>query len=244
MEKLGINLTLLLAQIVNIVILILLLRSVAYKPIIKFLDGRREKIAKGLEDARKAEARLANIEADYSKRMDEARAEGQKVVAEMTANAEKQAAAIIAKANEDVARIKAQAQEEAELERNKALADLRTQVVSLSMAAANKLVGESLDANRQRALVDEFFSGVKSGKVALLEPGVSASGAKAEVTSALPLSANEQASIKADLTSRGASDVEFKVDPKILGGLLVRVGDRVVDASVSGRMEALKASLS
>ncbi|MFN8595461.1 MAG: F0F1 ATP synthase subunit B [Anaerolineae bacterium] len=244
MEKLGINLTLLIAQIVNIVILILLLRSVAYKPIIKFLDGRREKIAKGLEDARKAEARLANIEADYSKRMDEARAEGQKVVAEMTANAEKQAAAIIAKANEDVARIKAQAQEEAELERNKALADLRTQVVSLSMAAANKLVGESLDANRQRALVDEFFSGVKSGKVALLEPGVSASGAKAEVTSALPLSANEQASIKADLTSRGASDVEFKVDPKILGGLLVRVGDRVVDASVSGRMEALKASLS
>ncbi len=244
MEKLGINLTLLLAQIVNIVILILLLRSVAYKPIIKFLDGRREKIAKGLEDARKAEARLANIEADYSKRMDEARAEGQKVVAEMTANAEKQAAAIIVKANEDAARIKAQAQEEAELERNKALADLRTQVVSLSMAAANKLVGESLDANRQRALVDEFFSGVKSGKVALLEPGVSASGAKAEVTSALPLSANEQASIKADLTSRGASDVEFKVDPKILGGLLVRVGDRVVDASVSGRMEALKASLS
>lgn len=243
MEKLGINLTLLIAQIVNIVVLILLLRSVAYKPILKFLDGRREKIAKGLEDARKAEARLANIEADYSKRMDEARAEGQKVVAEMTANAEKQAAAIIAKANEDAARLKAQAQEEALLERNKALADLRTQVVALSMAAANKLVGEAMDASRQRALVDEFFSGVKSGKVVLLDPGVSAGGAKAEVTSALPLSANEQASIKNDLTSRGAAEVEFKVDPKILGGLLVRVGDRVVDASVSGRMEAMKASL-
>lgn len=243
MEKLGINLTLLIAQIVNIVVLILLLRSVAYKPILKFLDGRREKIAKGLEDARKAEARLANIEADYSKRMDEARAEGQKTVAEMTANAEKQAAAIIAKANEDAARIKAQAQEEAMLERNKALADLRTQVVALSMAAANKLIGESMDAARQRVLVDEFFSGVKSGKVVLLDPGVSAAGAKAEVTSALPLSANEQASIKTDLTGRGASEVEFKVDPKILGGLLVRVGDRVVDASVSGRMEAMKSSL-
>ena len=83
MEKLGINLTLLIAQIVNVAVLMLLLRSVAYKPILKFLDGRREKIAKGLEDARKAEARLANIEADYSKRMDEARAEGQKTVAEM-----------------------------------------------------------------------------------------------------------------------------------------------------------------
>jgi sulfur transfer complex TusBCD TusB component (DsrH family) len=116
--------------------------------------------------------------------------------------------------------------------------------VALSMAAANKLVGEAMDANRQRALVDEFFSGVKAGKVVLLDPGVSAAGAKAEVTSALPLSANEQASLKSDLTGRGASEVDFKVDPRILGGLLVRVGDRVVDASVSGRMEAMRSSLS
>ncbi len=243
MEGLGINLTLLVAQIFNFFLLFLILRAVAYKPMIKFLDNRREKIAKGLEDARKAEARLANIEADYAKRMDEARIEGQKAVAEAAANAEKQAAGIIAKANEDAARIKAQAQEEAVLERNKALADLRSQVVALAMAAANKLVGEAMDEKRQRALVDEFFSGVKAGKVVLLEPGTSAAGAKAEVTSALPLSAEEQSSIKSDLTGRGAAEVEFKVDPRILGGLVVRLGDRVVDASVSGRMEAMKQSL-
>lgn len=243
MEGLGINLTLLVAQIFNFFLLFLILRAVAYKPMIKFLDNRREKIAKGLEDARKAEARLANIEADYAKRMDEARIEGQKAVAEAAANAEKQAAGIIAKANEDAARIKAQAQEEAVLERNKALADLRSQVVALAMAAANKLVGEAMDEKRQRALVDEFFSGVKAGKVVLLEPGASAAGAKAEVTSALPLSAEEQSSIKSDLTGRGAAEVEFKVDPRILGGLVVRLGDRVVDASVSGRMEAMKQSL-
>jgi F-type H+-transporting ATPase subunit b len=240
---LGIVPGIVLAQVLNFIILILVLRVIAFKPLMNMLDQRKERIAKGLEDAHKAEARLANIETDYNKRMDEARAEGQKVVAEMTANAEKQAQAIIAKANEDAARTKAQAQDDAELERNKALADLRSQVVALSMAAANKLVGDSMDEKRQRALVEEFFSGVKAGKVVLLDPDVSASGAKAEVTSALPLSSDEQASIKSDLTGRGASEVEFKVDPKILGGLLVRVGDRVVDASVSGRMEAMRASL-
>ena len=243
MEGLGINLTLLVAQIFNFFLLFLILRGVAYKPIVKFLDGRRDKIAKGLEDARKAEERLANIEKDYQTRMDAARADAQKMVAEMTANAEKNAAAIVAKANEDAAKIKTTAQEEAEAERNKALADLRSQVVILSMAAANKLIGTSLDEKRQRALVDEFFSGVKSGKVVLLEPGVSGAG-KAEVTSALPLSVDEQTAIKSDLTGRGASDVAFKVDPKILGGLVVRVGDRVVDASVSGQLESLKQSLS
>jgi F-type H+-transporting ATPase subunit b len=241
-EGLGINLTLLVAQIFNFLILFAILGAVAYKPMIKFLDGRREKIAKGLEDARRAEERLANIEKDYQTRMDAARADAQKMVAEMTANAEKNSAAIVAKANEDAAKIKATAQEEAETERNKALADLRSQVVTLSMAAANKLIGASMDEKRQRALVDEFFSGVKSGKVVLLEPGVGGAG-KAEVTSALPLSADEQATIKSDLTGRGASEVAFKVDPRILGGLVVRVGDRVVDASVSGQLESLKQSL-
>jgi F-type H+-transporting ATPase subunit b len=240
---LGIVPGIVLAQCLNFLLLILVLRVIAFKPLLKVLDQRKERIAKGLEDAHKAEARLANIEADYSKRMDEARAEGQKTVAELTANAEKQAQAIIAKANEDAARLKVQAQEDTLLERNKALADLRSQVVALSMAAANKLVGEAMDEKRQRVLVDEFFSGVKAGKVVLLDPGVSATGAKAEVTSALPLSATEQTSITSDLTGRGASEVEFKVDPKILGGLLVRVGDRVVDASVSGRMEAMRSSL-
>ena len=243
MLPLGIVPGIVLAQCLNFLLLILVLRVIAFKPLLKVLDQRKERIAQGLEDAHKAEARLANIEADYSKRMDEARAEGQKTVAELTANAEKQAQAIIAKANEDAARLKVQAQEDALLERNKALADLRSQVVALSMAAANKLVGEAMDEKRQRVLVDEFFSGVKAGKVVLLDPGVSATGAKAEVTSALPLSATEQTSITSDLTGRGASEVEFKVDPKILGGLLVRVGDRVVDASVSGRMEAMRSSL-
>ncbi len=244
MLPLGIVPGIVLAQCLNFIFLILVLRVIAFKPLMNVLDQRKARIAKGLEDAHNAEARLANIEADYNKRMDEARAEGQKLVADMTANAEKQAQAIIAKANEDAARIKAQAQEDAELERNRALADLRSQVVTLSMAAANKLIGEVMDEKRQRALVDEFFSGVKAGKVVLLEPSASATGAKAEVTSALPLSAEEQSVIKNDLAGRGATEVEFKVDPRILGGLLVRVGDRVVDASVSGRLESLRQTLS
>ena len=241
MEKLGINLTLLAAQIVNFILLVLILRGVAYKPMLRFLDNRRERIAKGLEDARKAEERLANIEKDYQARLDAARSEGQKIVAERTQAAEQQAQAILAKANEDTARLHVQAQEEAELERNRILADLRSQVAALSMAAANKLIGAALDEQRQRALVDEFFSGVKTGKIVVAEPGALAG--KVQVTSALPLTEKEQTAINGDLTGRGASEVEFKVDPKILGGLVLRAGDRVVDGSVAGKMESLKQSL-
>ena len=93
MLPLGIVPGIVLAQCLNFLLLILVLRVIAFKPLLKVLDQRQERIAKGIEDARQAEARLANIEADYSRRMDEARAEGQKTVAELTANAEKQAQA-------------------------------------------------------------------------------------------------------------------------------------------------------
>ncbi len=57
---------------------------------------------------------------------------------------------------------------DAEQERNRILGDLRGQVAALAIAAAQKLIGETLDEKRQHALLDEFFSGVKSGKVVIL----------------------------------------------------------------------------
>jgi F-type H+-transporting ATPase subunit b len=71
------------------------------------------------------------------------------------------------------------------------------------------------------------------------------SGTVAEVTSALPLSPSEEDSVKLNLSSslKGAATVSFKVDPSILGGLIVRVGDHVIDGSVSGQLQGLRQSL-
>lgn len=242
MLPLGIVPGVLLAQIINFIFLLLVLRAIAFKPLLNVLEQRRQRIAQGIEDAHKAEERLANVEKDYEAQLNAARAESQKLVAERTQAAEQQAGAIVAKANEDAARIKQQAQEEAELERNRILADLRSQVAGLSMAAANKVLGSALDEQRQRVLIDEFFSGIKAGKIVVADPG-SVMG-KVQVISALPLSEAEKSAIQGDLSGRGASEIDFKIDPKIMGGLVIRAGDRVVDGSVAGRLETLRQSLS
>lgn len=233
MDALGINIGYLIMQILGITILLLLLRGLAYKPIIRILDERNARIAKGLEDARQAAIARDNADAEAKKILDAARAEAAKIRQDAVAQAEETAKAIESRANADAKQIVAEAREEAEEERNRILSDLRGQVAAISIAAANKLVGESLDEKRQHQLISDFFSKVPA-QVSQF------SGAEAEVTSALPLSDEEKAQAKKALN---VDDVRFRVDPSILGGLVVRVGDQVVDDSVSSRMSAMRESL-
>jgi F-type H+-transporting ATPase subunit b len=245
MAKLGLNLGFLLFQIFNFAVLCILLYAWAYKPILKMLDNRKQKIAQGLEDARIASEARANAEQDAAKILAEAQSKANQVVRESTDRAEAAALEIRAAAEAEATKEREATLAEVEAERDRMLGDLRTQIAALAIAAAQKLVGESLDEKRQHALINEFFSGVRAGKVEVLE-GASLSGASAEVTSALPLSSEEISAVKKDILAKVGSQatVSFRVDPGILGGLVIRVGGKVLDASVAGQLESLRQSIS
>lgn len=245
MERLGISLGFLLFQIFNFTILCILLYAWAYKPILKMLDNRKQKIAQGLEDARVASEARANAEQEAAKILAEAQNKANQVMRDSTDRAEAAALEIRAAAEAEATKEREAALAEVQIERDRMLGDLRSQIAALAIAAAQKLVGESLDEKRQHTLIDEFFSGVKAGKVQVLE-GVSFSGASAEVTSALPLTSGEMDAVKQDILSKVGSQatVSFRVDPSILGGLVIRVGGKVLDASVAGQLESLRQSIS
>jgi F-type H+-transporting ATPase subunit b len=235
MEALGINLGFLIVQIIAFIIVFLTLNAWVYKPMLNMMETRKQKIAQGLEDARVAAEARANAEKEAAKIIADAQAEASKVVREATERAESAGKDVKAAAEAEAAKARDAALAEAELERNRILGDLRGQVAALAIAAANKLVGEALDEKKQRALIDEFFSGVKAGKVVVVEGGLS--GDAAEVTSALPLTKDEEEAVKKSIS---AKEFSFKVDPSILGGLVVKVGDKVLDGSVAGKLEGLR----
>ncbi len=245
MEGLGINLGLLILQILSFTIVFVVLRKWVYFPILDVMEKRRISIAKGLEDARVASEARENAEQEAAKIIADARAEANQIVRGATERAEVAARDVKAAAEAVAAKEREAALAELQLERDRLLGDLRSQVAALSIAAAQKLIGEALDENRQRALIDQFFSGVKAGRVSVLE-GTTISGASAEVTSALPLTAEEKETVKADVLSRIGSQatVTFRVNPAILGGLVIRVGGKVLDASVAGQLESMRQSLS
>lgn len=243
MEALGISPGLLIVQIIAFTIVLLTLNAWVYKPMLNMMESRKQKIAQGLEDARVAAEARANAEKEAEKVISDAQTEASKIVREATERASLAGQDVRAAAEAEAAKAREAAIAEAEVERNRILGDLRSQVAGLAIAAANKLVGESLDEKRQRALLDEFFSGVKSGKLIVLD-GENFQGESAQVTSALPLSAEEQETVKRDVLAKaGAKEVTFRVDPSILGGLVIRVGDKVLDNSVAGKLEGLRQSL-
>src|SRR5512147_79383 len=224
MEALGINLGLLIVQIIAFLIVFLTLNAWVYRPMLNMMDSRRQKIAQGLEDARVAAEARASAEKEAAKIIADAQTEASQVVREATERAATAGQDVKAAAEAEAAKARDAAIAEAEIERNRILGDLRSQVASLAIAAANKLVGESLDEKRQRALLDEFFSGVKSGKLIVLDRE-NFQGETAQVTSALPLNKDEEETVRRDVLAKaGAKDVTFRVDPSILGGLVIRVG--------------------
>jgi F-type H+-transporting ATPase subunit b len=244
LEALGINLGYFLVQVASFLILVVVVNAWIVKPVVGLLEKRRQAIAQGLEDARVAAEARANAEKEAQKIIADAQVKATQVVREATERAESAAGDLRTAAEAEIAKARESATSLAEQEKVRILGDLRGQVAALAMAAAQKLVGDALDEKRQRTLIEEFFSGLKAGRVTLLEDAA-VSGSTAEVTSALPLTESEQATVKRDVLAKmgGEGSVSFRVDPAILGGLVVRVGDKVLDGSVSGKLSSMAENL-
>jgi F-type H+-transporting ATPase subunit b len=244
LEALGLNLGYLLVQVFNFAILFVILRAWVFKPIVGLLERRRETIAQGVEDARIAAEARANAEKEAEHILADAQKQASERVRDSSSRAEEIAKEIRAEAEKEAVKIREAALEEALQAKEQALGDLRGQIAALAISAAQKVIGASLDEKRQRNLIDEFFSGIKSGKVVLME-GREVAGASAEVTSALPLTEKEHDVVRKDVISKLGEDatISFRVDPSILGGLIVRVGDRILDGSVAGKLDELRQTL-
>jgi F-type H+-transporting ATPase subunit b len=218
---LGINTGYLIAQMVNFLIIALLLGAIIWRPLVNMLDSRSAKIEKGLEDAAAAANARRNAEAEAEKIQAQARADVNRAIEEARSRGEEVGRQVEAEARAEADRIRTEAQQRANEERDRQLADLRGQVAAISIAVAQRLIGESLDANRQQALISDFFSKVPAEAKSL--------SGDVEVVSAMPLTDAEKSTVQSQL---GSANVTYSVDPSILGGVVVRSGERVIDGSV------------
>ena len=138
----GIDLKLIIIQIINFVLLVGLLSYFLYKPLMKMLADREEKIAKGVKDAESAAKALATAEEEKQAIVGEAHKEAEGVAARAKEHADQKASEITATADEKAAGIVSAAEQKAEDIKAQAHKDSEAEVAKLAVLAAEKVLKE------------------------------------------------------------------------------------------------------
>lgn len=149
------NITLL-GQMISFAILIWFSVKFIWPPLIKAIEERQQKIAEGLAAADNAQKNLAQADAKVADELKAARAKANEIIEQAHQRANALIDAAKADAIAEGTRQKALAEAEIEAAANRAKEDLRKQVSLLAVSGAEKLLKREINANDQKALIDEL----------------------------------------------------------------------------------------
>jgi F-type H+-transporting ATPase subunit b len=157
---LGIDPLLIIVYVINFFVVLFALQRLAYKPIRETLVKRQQEIDRGLSAAEEAQRQADQQRAEFEQELAKARQSSQEEARRAAEVTEKMRQEILEAARREAEEVKMRAREEAEQERQQIMADLQKQVAELAMQISRKVVGESVDPNMQRRLVDKFLADI------------------------------------------------------------------------------------
>jgi F-type H+-transporting ATPase subunit b len=157
LHSLGIDGRLLIAQIINFVILLLLLKKFLYGPLVKMLDTRSEKIKRSLESAEKIENDLKNTEERNRKALAEAQSEAKKLIADAKKSAEEESLKIIEVAGRKALDQKTKALQEIEESKNRAKFEIKAEAAELITLAFEKIAEKKFESADDQKLVKNIL---------------------------------------------------------------------------------------
>jgi F-type H+-transporting ATPase subunit b len=157
LEGLGINLPMLVAQLINFFVLFGLLYLVAYKPIMKMFDERSNRIKESMEETERIKEQAARTDEEVKEHLEKARKEGQAVVAQAAKMGEQVKEEARQGAREEASALITRARGEIRRERDETLDVLRKEFVDLAIMAAGKVINKELDKSKHKQLIDEVL---------------------------------------------------------------------------------------
>ena len=141
----------------NFLLFLAIIWTFAFKPVSKMLADRRDRIEQGLKDAEQARRDRENAEAERVATLAEARRESNEILARAQRVAQETRDADIAATKDELERLRERAAAEIEAEKTRAIAELRAEVADLALEAAGRVIGETMNSDRERRLVEEFL---------------------------------------------------------------------------------------
>jgi F-type H+-transporting ATPase subunit b len=155
--KLGINWPVLVTQIVTFIILLVILRVFAYKPVMKMLDERSRRIKESMDQAESVKDASARAGEQVKKQLEEASREGQERIARAARAGEDVRQKAQADARRDAETLIERARSEIQRERDDAIGEVRREFADLTVLAAGKVIERSLDKEQHRELIEKVL---------------------------------------------------------------------------------------
>ena len=153
------------AQILNFLILVVILRAVAYKPVVRMLKAREDRIQESLDKADADAVEADKMLAEYKDKLAAANAKAETIVRNAEKRASEEREEKRAEAKREIEQMKKAAAAEIQRDRERASEQLRAEVVALSMAAAGKIIAKNMDKAENEQLVGEFVDKLDKDKI-------------------------------------------------------------------------------
>ena len=146
--------------ILTFLVLLGVLAKFAWKPLLKMLKDREDLIRSSLEDAEKAQSELANLNAEREEIINKARSEAQSILSEGKVAASKLKDETLKAAKDQAKSILTDAEKQIRIEKHKAIEEIKSEVVDLSLSVAEKLIKKNISREDNQTLIDESLENI------------------------------------------------------------------------------------
>ena len=169
---LQINLFWVIVSALNFIFFAVILYWLFGAPLTRMLNERRQRVEQGLADAEQARSDRESAESERLAALQEARREANEIINRAQKVAQDSRDTDIAATKAELERMRERATAEIDAEKQRAISELRGEVADLALAAASRVVGETISTDRERRLVEEFLAetGSAAGRAAPAAP--------------------------------------------------------------------------
>jgi F-type H+-transporting ATPase subunit b len=235
-------------QAINFLILVFLLYRLLFRPVVAAVRQRRAEVRQLIEDAERERSEAETLRHELEERRQQAEAEADEIVAEARTQAEEERQAIVGAAQEEAEQIIAEARTQARRERQRIISEHYEAILNVILDVSGRVIGRVVPNETHDALVmhlsDRIYElGRESmGEVEAFRRSLGDREPDALVTTARPLSQEQQGQLVRTLTALADRHVNFRIeqDPELIAGLQVRMGDLVIENSVEGELHRLQ----
>ena len=160
LQLVNINPSTIIFTLINTLIILLLYRFLLHKPVMKILEERKEKIGSEMKAAEDAQAEAEAVKAEYTQKLQESKEEAAQIVSAAVKRAGERENQIIAEAQQEAADLKKKAEESIELEKKKAINEIKDQISDIVIMASEKVIEKEISKSDNEALINSFIANV------------------------------------------------------------------------------------